>query len=447
MAVRGFRQFRGVAAVSAAVGLTIVLAPLASADSSAMPTPPAAAAQTVATNAMLRTADLSSTLTAGEASVPSSSGFRIPPGGLDPIPVCITGPSYGTVEIPDDQTIGYSAWAGFVIQDVYQYPSAAAATAAWTSLDKAIASKCTGSWRGSDGAVSSVSSRRLPAVGSSSSGWSVTTRGSQDLHTAVYATGESISMVTFLPNVATMSLAASKRAVINAGVTAAIDTLAAGLVARWANRAALPLTQPADLTRAQATMLKLADLPASMPITTPAEGGWSSLQGNMPGDGPLTCNADAQLPQGTASFVSSLGGDGGAPVLNAPGIADQQLDVFASKADAQAAWAKVTAAVLRCNDPAPMHSASMKTVSRTSSGLSPLSFDGVPGVWSRSLNIDADLNSAEKDYTLFLLVGNSIQSFEYATGRVGTGQVKLDQLEVNKVAETLAKRWKQAQAS
>ena len=93
-----------------------------------------------------------------------------------------------------------------------------------------------------------------------------------------------------------------------------------------------------------------------------------------------------------------------------------------------------------------MHS-SMKSVSRSTSAESPLSFDGVPGVWSRYLSIESQQNASEKDYTLFLLVGNSIQSVEYITGRVGSGQVKLDQLEVNKLAESLAKRWQLVQGA
>ena len=89
----------------------------------------------------------------------------------------------------------------------------------------------------------------------------------------------------------------------------------------------------------------------------------------------------------------------------------------------------------------------MKSVERSTSGESALSFDGVPGVWSRYLTIEAQQNASEKDYTLFLLVGNSIQSLEYITGRVGAGQVKLDQLPVNQLAESLAKRWQKAQAT
>ena len=447
MAVRGFRQYRGIAALSAAVGLTIVLAPMASALTSGLQAPPTPVAQTAATNALLQPADLTSTLTTGEASVPFSTGFRIPPSGLDPIPVCIFGPTYGTVMVPEDQTVGYSASAGFVLQDVYQYTSVAQASKAWANVDRQIATKCMGAWKSSDaGPAGSVSSRRLPAV-LGVQGWSVTTRGSQNLQTAVYPVGDSIAMVTFLPNVATMSEAASKRAVINAAVVAAIDALAANLVTRWANRATAPLTQPVELTRAQATMLMPADLPATLPVTMPAEGGWSSLTADWPGDGPLTCDNQAVLPKGSVTFSSWLGGDGGAPILNAPGLASQQLDVYASKAEAQAAWVKVRAAVLSCDNPAPQHSASMKSVERSSSGESTLSFDGVPGVWSRYLSIEAQQNASETDYTLFLLVGNSIQSVEYITGREGAGQVKLDQLPVNQLAESLAKRWQKAQGT
>ena len=349
--------------------------------------------------------------------------------------------------VPDDQTVGYSASAGFVIQDVYQYTSVAVASRAWANLDREIAAKCKGSWKGSDaGAGGSITSQRLPAV-LGAAGWSVTTRGSQDLHTALYPVGDSIAMVTFLPNVATMSQEASKRAVINAGVSAAVDALAGTLVTRWASRATAPITQPKDLTRAQAAMLMPADLPTSLPVTTPADGGWSSLVADLPGDGPLTCDSQAVLPKGSVTFSSWLGGDGGAPILNAPGLMAQQLDLYASTAEALAAWAKVRAAVLGCINPVPQHSASMKSVERSTSGESALSFDGVPGVWSRYLTIEAQQNASEKDYTLFLLVGNSIQSLEYITGRVGAGQVKLDQLPVNQLAESLAKRWQKAQAT
>ena len=48
-----------------------------------------------------------------------------------------------------------------------------------------------------------------------------------------------------------------------------------------------------------------------------------------------------------------------------------------------------------------------------------------------------------KSYTLYLLVGDTIQSLGYSTGVAGLQQVKLDQLSVNVLAEELANRWVQ----
>jgi hypothetical protein len=268
----------------------------------------------------------------------------------------------------------------------------------------------------------------------------VRTSGSQQLYSALHLVDDAIIMLTFAPDTAMMLPSSGKAPTITSSVTAATDALAAALAQRWGQRASLPLTQDLSITRAQAAMLRLSDLPPTLPVTAPQQGGWSDVTADLPGSGPSTCSYRANLPVGTARFTASYGGDGGA-LMGAPGVAVQFVETYASPAAARAAWTKVRAAVLACDDPRPMTSASMQSVNRDSSGVSALSFDGVQGVWSRSLTIDTGSRITDKAYTIHLPVGSAIQTLTYVTGSHGKGSVQLDQVAVNALAQQLATRW------
>ncbi len=215
---------------------------------------------------------------------------------------------------------------------------------------------------------------------------------------------------------------------------------------RLAGAAALALTQDPLLTSAQRAMITPADVPASLPYTLPADGGWSTFQSYEPGNGPWVCG-DSTLPKGTASFEAGFGGQGG--VTAEPGAWDQRVEAYATADAARKAWRKLTAAVLDCTDGGSGPLSQKKQESRQASGTSALTFEGTPGVWSRELDTYPDTGSpgfSSKNYMISLLVGNAIQTVTYYTTVDGITDMPLDQAAVNAVAEQLAQRWVDASA-
>jgi hypothetical protein len=394
--------------------------------------PPAAAELTTATNAMLGF-DLPAAL-APAANSDVQTGYINPPGGQDPLPVCIYGPRYRTVAVPGTLAVGYMANNGYVGQSVYEYPSRAAAERAWKKLDAEIAARCSGTWTDDNGTWK-VSRTRLAASGAAGRGWAATTTSPGSvIHVAVVPVGDAIQVVSYV----------RQDAELGARVPAAIATLSGRLADRWAARATLPNTQGPLLTGATQAMLSEADVPAALPVTAPADGGWSSFDGTTPGNGPWSCAANAKVPAGSWSFMTALGGTG--DIVSEPGSLLQSVEVYQTDDAASAAWAKLRRAVLACADSSGGSLASGKSITRTTTGESALVVDGTAGVWSRQFSTEPSIPLSAKSYSIHLRSGNAIQTVSYYTTVMELEQIPLDQLAVNTLAEQLLQRWTATQA-
>ena len=408
--------------------------------------PPSPAELVAATNALLQPGDVTGPLTGGTAVLSMSgtvrTGFNAPPGGQDPLPVCVYGNSYSTVSIPGTLAVGFTASTGTMNQDVYQYPSAAAAQRVWNSLSDNVRSRCTGSVTLGK-STETLSTSNVGGLPGAPSGIGVLTDGANAQYSVLHLAGDSIQMLTY----------AIGDGPIAPGVAQAADALAATLAARWITRSARAVTQNPTLTQAESSMVTLADVPASLPVTEPQQGGWSSFTSYLPGIEPMICNTRVDIPSAAASFSAILGGDGGP--LSTPGALVQNMDVYPDASSAQKAWAALSAGVRTCTQRSVPRLSQETSIDRRASGTSTLAIDGVPGVWSRtfSTNVTSGTCSdargvpgpcpswSSKTYTIHLLVGSAIQSVSYATTRDGVRDVPLDQAAVNTLAEDLAQRW------
>lgn len=393
--------------------------------------PPSPGALTSATNAMLQPGDVTGALAQGKPAMSDAgglrTGFNAPPGGQDPLPVCAYGTQYSTVAIPGDLAVGFTAQSGTVNQDVYQYASAADARRTWESLSAQTRSRCSGTFtRGKT--ITTVTTSEVAGLPGEPAGLGVLSNGKEAQYSVLHLAGDSIQMLSYLIDDGPVA----------ANLPAAANTLAAALATRWIGRAALPVTQDPLVTRAESAMVTAADLPAVLPVTSPAQGGWSSFTSYRPGYSPIICNARYDIPKASASFGASLGGDGGP--LSIPGSIYQQIYVYPNAAAAQDAWTALTAGVRTCNDSGTTPISATESVDRSRSGTSAFTFNGVPGVWSRSLSTNPP-DWSTKSYTIHLLVGDSIQMLTYSAGKRSVGNMPLDQKAVNVLAESLAMRW------
>lgn len=426
---------QGVVLAVLASALVLGGAPAAHAATPPLAPPPSPQQLAKATNAMLGF-DLPRVLAAGaDADAGLRTGFINPPGGQDPLPVCVYGPQYATVSVPDTRAVGYSARNGFVSQSVYDYPSARAAERAWARLDADIAARCSGSFS-IEGSTVTVTRTRLAATGAAGRGWAVTTTGFGSVtHVAVAPVGNAIQVVSYYRQAATLG----------ARVPAAIAGLSDQLAERWTRRDTLPDRQGPLLTGAALAALTPADVPAALPVTRPAAGGWSSYGADSPGDGPWTCAQTSDLVAGSWSFSTSLGGTG--DIVSEPGSLLQDVEVYQSADAARTAWNRLRRAVLACNDPGRNPLTARDTSSRTLSGESELTVGGVPGVWSRQFSVERDMPLSSKSYSISLLSGTAIQTLTYYTTVDEATQIPLDQLAVNTLAEQLLQRWTTTQAA
>lgn len=422
---------RGVITSVGALALTFTLTPLAQAAPPSLAPPPTPAELVSATNAMLQPGDVTGVLTTGSPSVTLGNtlrtGFNSPPGGQDPLPVCAYGAQYSTVAIPATVAVGFNSAFGTVNQDVYEYRSAAAARRAWTSLSEETRTNCSGTFTRGDTSTT-LSTKKVAGLPGGPAGLAVLSNGKNVQYSVLHLAGDSIQMVTY----------AIDDGPVDAGVTAATNTLAANLAARWVARAALPVTQAPQLTEAESAMLSAADIPADLPVTAPARGGWSGFSSYLPGTAPIICNARYEIPKAAAAFTVSFGGNGGP--LSLPGSLYQQVYSYPTQAAAQQAWTALRAGVRTCNQKSPPPLSATASVTRQASGTSALTVGGVPGVWSRSLDSNPP-DWSMKSYTIHLLVGDTIQMLTYSTGNSRGGNVPLDQAAVNSLAKDLAERW------
>ncbi|MBI1349991.1 MAG: hypothetical protein GC156_02605 [Actinomycetales bacterium] len=386
-----------------------------------------------ATLAMSDMQDQPALLTGPSAKATFSTGFTNPPGGQDPWPVCIYGSTYpSSVAVPATLAVGYSSSNGYLTQTEYTYPTPAAGTNAWASLSASIAKHCDRTWTDEDG-TSKVSRTRLPAQGAAGDGWAVATfTPSSVLYVTVAPVDGGIQQLVYYRQGRTLP----------AGVSAAVDALSYQLADTWAKRATLPMQQGWVTVDTAASMLRAADLPAELPVTSPAAGGWSSFSSTAPGSGPRTCTDNAGA--GTWTSISSLGGWG--DVGAEPGELMQEVEAYQSDSEVAEVWRQLRRIVLACNDPAAPAISQSKQVTRISGGVSEFVYHGVPALWLRQLTSDPQSGFTTKSYTVYLMAENNIQSLTYYLSRDGLRQIPLDQLAVNELARTLADRLLAAQS-
>ena len=430
MSIRGHRAVVG--GLVAGLAASLVLSAPAQAAPEPVGLTPTPQELVRATNSML-SFDLDPVLAAGSDGR-YSTGYNNPPGGQDPLPVCVYGPDHTGVQVPDNDATGFMATNGFVTQSVYAYPTEVAYAGATLGLDAAIVKNCSGKWR--DDGVWSVKRSLVPASGSATRGWAVTTRTPSSVqYSVIVAVRGAIQVVSYY----------RESTSLQPGVTAAIDALSARLAERWAAQETLENTQGPLLTGAEVSMLMPSDVPAELPVTSPKNDGWSMFNAATTGLLQVPCGAFDAIPAGSWTFMSSLGGQGG--VTAEPGQLLQAVSAYQSNDAAAAAWSKLRSVVAGCKNVNRPALSQTKDVDWLTTGTSQMTYGGVPGVWSRELSTftDGDGGFTVKAYNLFLLVDNTIQQYTYYLSRDGIAQIPLDQLAVNQLAQTLADRWVAAQ--
>jgi len=434
----------GLTIISIGSGLALIAMSMPATQAQESPgfAPPPSAEQLVqATNAMMQPADLTGALAVPPAGRSFSTGFINPPGGQDPFPACsMPGANFRTVSVPSTLAVGYSARISTrtsnaqVTQDVYQYPTQAAAQRAWTQLSDSVGKNCKGSSQGQLGRIT-VTSTRIPGLPDGERGWGIWTSGSMSSYATIHQVSGGIQMITYYiyGDRPTPQVSASARTAMN--------NLAGTLAQRWQTKETLPLTQDPVLTIAEQSMLQPQDVPASLPIGTPAKSAWSSLQGSTPAGFLQACTRSKELPLARQSFWATYGGNG--DVAPMPGAIWQYVYQYDSAAQAAQVWQRFTQAAKVCNQNPSGPITEKPNFDRTVNGVSALTFNGTPGVWVRTLTTSNSpgFKFTTKSYTIFLLVEDTIQSLTYGPSIRKVAQIPLDQLAVNQLAETLANRW------
>ncbi len=313
--------------------------------------------------------------------------------------------------------------AARVNQWVYDYPTPDAALKAWTDFSKSATAKCNGSHT-VDG-ISYVAKTTPVAGDEGVRGLGVYMFSSNPdsyNYTVVNLIGSSIQMVGGYDGDTNP---------LKDGRAATVRTIAAELAVRWLGRAQLPITQDPLITRAASTMIQPADLTPGTPILQPDQGG-DSYFANRANTLSL-CSQDVTSPAPRESFRTSLGL--GELPASIPGDIDQTMYVYSSASAAKNAWSQLTKILSSCTSKAQASASDMKA----NQGLSPLTFNGVAGIWTRSWWKPEPIS--ESTYSLYLLVGNAIQVVSYSRALKSDNAAPIDQAAVNQVAEASALRW------
>ena len=360
-------------------------------------------------------------------------GYYLPPGGQDPYPIC-QGDTRRAV-LPDlTMATGYFSTVGPVTQTVYVYPSSDAAQSSWTKLRRAVERGCT-STRSVDGNRTKVSRGSVPAI---SGVWTVTSTTGKD------PSGE-YTQVSLVDDAVIALRVNEYSSPTTAAQRQAAASLMKALVSRYADRDVPSAVQSTSLSVAEVAMLTPADMPATLPIQSPADGAWSSFTANLPGQAPFNqCNARKDLmPAGTGSFSATFGDDGG-PVLT-DGFAWQQVFTFTDSASADAAWASLGTSLKDCNKRQGKLYDKTTSASRGTAGTSTVAVDGTPGLFYRFLETqgseDKDFRWSTRTYQVFLKDGNVISSLTYGISFDGIRRVSVDEPAVNQLAVTLIDRF------
>ncbi len=390
----------------------------ATAKSNPVADPPTSAALVQATNAMLQPDQVTGVLATGTSGGSTfRSGFNNPPGGQDPRNVCGSGSK--SVSVPGDSAIGYESSSGNVTQSVYEYPSVAVALNAWNRVKTKAVARCTGSVKGKGLPRQTLRTTAVPGLADATDGFAVLAQGGQNYYLVAHLTGSAISVLSYDSGDNSVAPVALPQ----------VQVLAANLVGSWTQRATASPSQNPVIAKAEALMLTSSDVPADLPVVSPADGGWSGFSSYHPGSEPMTCNFRAKLPKAAYSFSATPGSSG--DVLSVPGTLVQYVNVYPNPTAAAAAWAKVSAVVVGCHK--------NKAAQYPDGGTSALKFGGVAGAWSRDLFRFG--GEGTKAYSIYLLMGDSIQTLIYATSGKNTHKIALDQVPVNALAVKLAQRW------
>jgi hypothetical protein len=192
---------------------------------------------------------------------------------------------------------------------------------------------------------------------------------------------------------------------------------------------------PSTLDAADAAMLQIAD---SRAAGLPAGG--ERTFGYETGDSPWLCDAegdtDVEGPMPRRTYVASTEAD----AKGRESIIEQDISVYRGTAAARAAFAKITMLTRRCAGVVTHleDETTLFAITRTN-GASKTVIGGRPMVWVAQ---DAPDVVREFEYTVFALVGSTIQTLELEhRGAQATPVGAAERKRVDRLAVTLAKRW------
>ena len=409
---------------------SIVVPGAAHAAQDAQANPPAPETLRQTTTAMLQPADVSAAL-GGPASL--NIGYYIPPGGQDPYPIC-----QGNIRreiLPSlEMATGYFSTVGNVNQTVYVYPSQELAAASWSGLRSLITRGCYFT-RSVDGNRIRVSSGEAPSISGMWTVSSITGKDPSGEYTQVAVVDNAIVALRFNTYDAPTSS-------VERGAAA---ELMQQLTTRYADRMVPTGVQSTALSVAETAMLTPSDLPASLPVRSPANGAWSSFDANIPGTAPFNqCSPRKDLmPAGTGSYSVEFGDDGG-PMLT-DGFAWQQVFTFQDASAADAAWTALNRNWKDCNQRYGRLYNKTGPARLGRAGTSSVNVDGTPGLYLRYVETQADSNAdyqwTTRTYQLFLKDGNVISSLTYGVSVDGLKRVSIDEAAVNQLAVLLIDRF------
>ena len=192
---------------------------------------------------------------------------------------------------------------------------------------------------------------------------------------------------------------------------------------------------PSTLDAADAAMLQTADSRAAGLPT----GGERTFTYET-GDAPWLCDGegdtDVEGPMPRRTYVASTEAD----AKGRESIIEQDISVYRGPAAARAAFAKITMLTQRCAGVVTHmeDKTTLLAITRTN-GASKTVIGGRPMVWVAQ---DAPDVVREFEYTVFALVGSTIQTLELEhRGAQATPVGAAERKRVDRLAVTLAKRW------
>lgn len=188
-----------------------------------------------------------------------------------------------------------------------------------------------------------------------------------------------------------------------------------------------------DPTTATAHMLQVSDV-------TPALG----LSGPLTRDiieadrlAPVLCN------QANQRFViGPISKEKVAVDITQPDLSNVQQAVYdyGSARSARAAFARIVKRATQCVQRNALPSGGQGRVQILTSGAAPVQFRGVPGVWTREINVGPDGAVDYDAYAVNLLVGDTVQQVMLTLFNAGRA-ADVQRSSVDTLAVTLAKRW------